>query len=468
VFAYWASVQALTGTDWLRTCFAIDALAPQSCTGLAAHVVDLLLSVASALVVAAIARRCGGSRATAAVAALLVVGFADQTLLSQEGSNPSKLTLLPSSLAIWAYLGSLADDRPWRHALLAGAAAAVAGLAKQPALLTLVALAGHAAWRRDSTRLIGLLIGTATTLAVAGVALAAAGSFDGFVAEAWVYNVERVLLGYFVHPAKPPVIGLDRVLAESAGALAAVGLVGAGIIARTKPTTAQRVVLWWALVNVIAVTAFREFVYVVPSVAVVAALGLERFWRWPGLDRALGRGLLLAACIGCVVLTTSFQRVQLARARFERGSGSALAPTEQLGWVFRRDLPPGPLFVYGNGAELYVLAARPPATPHLNAEALRSTAPGADSTRAALVGALSSNPPAVIVLAPHSDEAELTLAEYPALRAFLQECYIQQPTRPDIDAKWTVLLRRADLEPGAARPACTPGTLRGTVPASPD
>jgi len=462
VFGYWASVQAITGSDWLRTCVSIDPLAPQSCTGLAAHVLDLLLSVAAALVVAAIARQCGGSRATAALAALLVVGFAYQAMLSQEGSNPSKLTLLPSSVAVWAYLRSLADGRVGRSAVLAGVAAAIAGLAKQPALLTLVALAGHAAWhaftrpseidfrnRIQGSPLIGLLVGFGATLAVACAALAAAGALDGFVTQAWVYNVERVLLGYFVHPPKPPVIGLDRVLTESAGALAAFGVIGACSIARTTLHATQRAVLWWALVNLIAITALREFVYVVPSTAVVAALGLGRLWRWPGLDRALGRGLLLAACLACIVLTTGFQRGQLARARFER-LGSALAQTEQLGWIFRRDLPPGPLFVYGNGAELYPLANRTPATRYLNAEALRSTAPGVDKTRAELVTALRSNPPPVIVLAPHSDEAELDLAQYPAMRAFLQDCYAQKPIRPDIDAHWAVLLRTAACAPDAS------------------
>jgi hypothetical protein len=248
VFAYWTSVQAITGTDWLR-CGPIGPLAPQSCVGQAAHAVDLLLSVAAALVVAAIARQCGGSRASAALAALLVVGFADQAMLSQEGSNPSKLTLLPTSVAVWAYLGSLSDSRPWRRAFVAGSAAAIAGLAKQPALLTLVALAGDAAFahppaidfrnRLRTGALVALLAGSAITYAGACALLAAAGAFDGFIAQASVYNVERVLLGYFVHPAKPPVIGLDRVLAESAGALAAFALVGAALIARASRESRQ-------------------------------------------------------------------------------------------------------------------------------------------------------------------------------------------------------------------------------------
>src|SRR5215469_16935135 len=131
VYAYWAFIQALTGPDWTRTCLTVDALAPQSCTGLAAHLLDLLLSVATGLLAAAIVVRCRGSTAAAAVAALLTVGFADQAMLSQEGSNPSKLTLVPSTLAVWAYLHSLDSPRPVATAAFAGALAAVGGLAKQ-------------------------------------------------------------------------------------------------------------------------------------------------------------------------------------------------------------------------------------------------------------------------------------------------------------------------------------------------
>jgi hypothetical protein len=87
----------------------------------------------------------------------------------------------------------------------------------------------------------------------------------------------------------------------------------------------------------------------------------------------------------------------------------------------------------------------------MNAEPVRNTAPGVNKTRAELVTSLVRDPPPVIALAPHSDEAELNLAEYPAMRAFLQDCYIQRPIRPDIDASWTILLRteRCMPEPSA-------------------
>ena len=99
------------------------------------------------------------------------------------------------------------------------------------------------------------------------------------------------------------------------------------------------------------------------------------------------------------------------------------------------------MFIYGNGAEMYLLSGSLPATHYVNAEALRSTAPDAAATRADLIEALQANPPPVVVLTPHRDEAELNLAEYPAMRAFLRDCYTRGPANLDFDPNWTILVR---------------------------
>lgn len=445
VFAYWALVDAIAGSDWLQACAPPTTLLPQqSCTALVAHGQDLLLSVAAAMASAAIIRQGGGSRFGAAVAAVLVVGFSDQAMLSQEGSNPSKLTLLPSTVAVLAYLASLRPSGRIRFALISGVAAGVAVLAKQPAGLTLVALAAHAAWRRDWLSVGALACGAGAVVAVACAVLAVFGSLEGFVAEAWVYNLQRVLAGYFVQPAKPPTVGLARVLTESAGLLAAPGVLGGVIVASTPRNAHHRVLVWWACANIVAITAFREFVYVVPSVAIVGALGVERVWqrrfvhlRWP-----VRTALLSAAAVG-LLLTTGFQRAELARSRFERTPAGTLTRTEQLGQALR-GLPAGPLFVYGNGAEMYVLANRAPANRYLNAEALRATAPGGGQARAELATALGSHPPPMVTLAPHSDEPELQLAGYPALGMFLDACYSRDARMSTIDQSWNVLVRKGE------------------------
>src|SRR5712691_413724 len=61
VFAYWAVLEAFAGSDWLKWCLSTDLFVPHSCMALAAHGLDLSLSVAAALVVAGIVRRAAGS-----------------------------------------------------------------------------------------------------------------------------------------------------------------------------------------------------------------------------------------------------------------------------------------------------------------------------------------------------------------------------------------------------------------------
>jgi len=448
VFAYWALVDALTGPDWLRTCFTINGLVPQSCTGSLAHAGDLLLSVVAALVTARIARQAGGSRVAMTLAAVSVVGFADQVLLSDEGSNPSKLTLLPSVVALWAYLRSLTAERGRHWAAVAGVAAAIAGLAKQPALLTLAALVIHAARQRDAARTRALLAGSGGAFLVVCTTFAVLGSLDGFLDQVWAYNVERSFAGYFVHPVKEPGITLGRVVTEGAGLLAVWGLAGAAILAIRPHHANQRLLASWSVINALAVLAFREFVYVVPSLAVVGAFAVDRAWRWANrwgtLHAVLGACLLGAVGLVTIRSTTPFQQVQMARARGERGPGGGLSQPEELGRILRRDVAPGALFVYGNAAELYPLAERVPAAPYLNAEALRASAPQAARARAELVATLERTHPPVIVLAPHDDEPELDLAAYPALRWFLQGCYRRQPINAVFDRSWTVLVSTRD------------------------
>jgi dolichyl-phosphate-mannose--protein O-mannosyl transferase len=83
VYLYWALVELVTGPDWLHTCITVGGLVPQPCLWVGVHGLDLLLAVAAALAVAGIARELGAGLGTTTVAALLVVGFANQAMLSQ-------------------------------------------------------------------------------------------------------------------------------------------------------------------------------------------------------------------------------------------------------------------------------------------------------------------------------------------------------------------------------------------------
>jgi hypothetical protein len=105
------------------------------------------------------------------------------------------------------------------------------------------------------------------------------------------------------------------------------------------------------------------------------------------------------------------------------------------------------MFIYGNGAEMYLLSGRVPATRYVNAEALRSTAPGVAATRAELVATLRADPPPIVILAPHSDEPELNLANYPGLRAFVEDCYTPDAAARGIDPNWTILVQTGACGP---------------------
>ena len=113
-YYYWAAIQAAVGTDWSRACLGSwGTLAPQPCISLVAHALDLGLSLVAALLVYAIARSVGLGRGVGLLAGVLVAWFANAAMLSMEGSNPTKLTLVPSTLAVYAYVRGL-EGRPNR------------------------------------------------------------------------------------------------------------------------------------------------------------------------------------------------------------------------------------------------------------------------------------------------------------------------------------------------------------------
>src|SRR5262249_4213638 len=132
------------GTDWTRTCAGTwGRFVPQPCVSLVAHALDLALTCVAAGLVYAIARRLELRPLVGVFAALLVVWFANESMISMEGSTPTKLTLVPCTLAVYAYLRALpGGGLGW--AALAGAAATLGVLTKQPALVTLAALVAYA------------------------------------------------------------------------------------------------------------------------------------------------------------------------------------------------------------------------------------------------------------------------------------------------------------------------------------
>ncbi|HEY1293446.1 MAG TPA: glycosyltransferase family 39 protein [Chloroflexota bacterium] len=454
---YWTLVEALAGSDWSRTCVgAWGALVPQPCVNVLAQAFDLALTFIAAGLVYAIARQLELRPLVGVFAALLVVWFANESMISMEGSTPTKLTLVPCTLAVYAYLRARPDGRlGW--GILAGAAAMLGVLTKQPALVTLAALVAYSLpglFRREVPArrvLLGLGIGVAVVLVPVVVYMAVIGSLGGFVDQPWVYNVERFVLGYWQTPAglASPATRIDRVIGD-AGGLLFVGAVLGGLALWLGPVRGdQRLLLVWGLFSLVAIAGFREFAQVVAVLALLAALGIGRLWDDAGRDglglgRPLAGRLALLTIFGSIFLLTSgFQLVELRRALYERGPNGTPADPEMVATYLREAAPPGPLFVWGNAGQVYALSGREPATRFVIAEFTNTSSPWVVQSRQEVMDDLRAKPPSVIVVDPRADEPGLQLSAYPALQQLLQTCY-QRVTDRGLPSNWGVYTRRAE------------------------
>jgi hypothetical protein len=451
---YWALVELLAGTDWSRTCIGTwGTLVPQPCVGLLAQVLDLALTFVTAGLVYAIARRLGLRPLVGVFAAVLVVWFANESMISMEGSTPSKLTLVPCTLAVYAYLRALPEGRPgW--AILAGAAAMLGVLTKQPALVTLIALVAYAlpGAARGSARsrrvLLGLGLGAVCVLAPVMVYMAAMGSLGGFVDQPWTYNVERFVLGYWQTPTglTSPATRIDRVAGNAAGLLFVGALIGGLALVFGPARGDQRLLLVWGLFSLAAIAGFREFAQVVAVLALLAALGIGRLWDAAGRDglglgRPLAGRLALVAVLGAIfLLTSSFQLIELRRAMFERGPSGTPADPEVIANYLRNVAPPGPLFIWGNAGQVYALSGREPASRFVIAEFTNTSSPRVAESRQEVMDDLHARPPAVIVVDGHADEPGLALSGYPALQQLIADCY-QKVSGGGLPANWGVYTR---------------------------
>ena len=443
-YYYWVLVQALAGTDWSRTCLGSwGTLAPQPCISVLAQVLDLALTCVAGWLAYAIARRLELRPLVGVIAALLVAWFANASMISMEGSTPTKLTLVPSTLAVYAYLRVERRGRlGW--AIVSGAAGMLAGFAKQPGLLTLLALLAFS--------LPGLLRGDGTarrTLAGGGLGvfivlvptltyIGAIGSLGGFLDQAWRYNAERFINGYWQTPAGlfSPATRIDRVATEAAGVLFVSALLGGVSLWFGPASRRQRLLLVWGAFSLVAIAGFREFAQIVPSLALLAALAFDRLWQAAGRDGlglgrpAAGRLALLTLFGAIFVLSSNFQVIELRRAILERGPNGKPTDPEQIASYLRESAPPGPIFVWGNAGQIYALSGRQPATRFVNADFTNTTSPRPALSRAQLIDDLRSHPASVIVVDPHADEPGLTLHDFPALAQVMDACYERVPRLP--------------------------------------
>ncbi|MBV9580319.1 MAG: glycosyltransferase family 39 protein [Chloroflexi bacterium] len=452
---YWTLVEALAGTDWSRTCLGTwGTLVPQPCVGLLAQVLDLILTFVTAALVYAIARRLELRPLLGVFAAVLVVWFANESMISMEGSTPTKLTLVPCTLAVYAYLRAFPRGKQgW--AILAGAAAMAGVLTKQPALVTLLALIayslpglvrGEAPARRV---MLGFGLGSVIVLVPVVVYMAALGSLGGFVDQPWTYNVERFVVGYWQTPGglTSPTTRIDRVVLEAGGLLFVGAVIGGLALWLGSARGDQRLLLVWGLFSLVAIAGFREFAQVVSALALLAALGIGRLWDAAGRD-GLGLGRPLAGRIALVtlfgtifLLTSSFQLTELRRALYERGPSGKPADPEVIATYLRSAAPAGPIFVWGNAGQIYALSGREPASRFVIAEFTNMSSPWVVQSRQEVMDDLAAKPPAVIVVDPRASEPGLRLSDYPALQELIATCYVRQGG--PLPSNWGIYTRAA-------------------------
>jgi hypothetical protein len=207
----------------------------------------------------------------------------------------------------------------------------------------------------------------------------------------------------------------------------------------------QRLLLFWGALSLIAVAGFREWAQVVPSLALLAGIGIGRIWEAAGRADGLGLGHPLAGRIAVVALfgtifalSSSFQLLELRRAQFERGPSAKPADPEQIATYLRREVPAGPIFVWADAGQIYALSGRQPATRFVIAEFTDTVGPRAQLSRAQVQEDLRAHPPAAIVVDPHgADEPSLALPAFTGLDAVIKSCYQKVSGMP---ASWSVYL----------------------------
>ncbi|MBI4492498.1 MAG: glycosyltransferase family 39 protein [Chloroflexi bacterium] len=448
----------------------------QPCGYFALHVVDLVWTAATALALFALARRVTGRTSVALAASSLFALHANLSQLSSEGSTPEKQLLLPLVLAYLAIARWQAGQQlPWLGA--AGLLAGVAFLFKQTAVSIPLALGAWWVWEqwasgRHASPLARLgaalpsasvfLAGFLAPLVLASAFLATRGALGAFWEAAFVYNLAQASASPF-GVARGFAAGAWRVFSRSSALLWLLALGGAlqalGHI-RQRPLT--RLVLCWALADLLSLflggSKFAQvyFVQLVPSFALLAALALESAWEL-ARGRMLARAYLGILVLGVFLVSNSLQAQVAMRAWNDRiPPRSSVPPEHLLALELQGQLhaTPGPLFVWGDATQVYVLANGQSPSRFFHVFPLSGFFVGGSgyvARRAELLRALEDNPPHAIVVDPRTSQDDpdgslgLKLSSFPELERFIAARY-RAVDEVDVGGGWKAYKRR-DLDP---------------------
>lgn len=429
-------------TRWTRSCIPdLD----QQCGYVALQAADVLWTLLTALALFALARRVTGSTLLGLVATALFAFFANVSQLSREGSTPEKQLLLPMVLAYLAVL------RWWsgRHigwVGMAGFAAGVAFLFKQTAVsipATLVLWGLWEAWHtralpiRRSLPLVGLfLAGWVVPVALTAAYLASQGALAAYWEAAYAYNINQAGTSALAVP-RGFLAGAWQVFRGSSALLWLLALGGALTLWRSTAPLG-RFALAWAAADSLSLflggSKFAQvyFVQVVPAYAVLGAVGVGTLWALTHGAWAM-RAYAAAAAAGVLLLSSQFQAQVTLRAWYERTPPRSSVPPEQAnGGAFRRLAERGPIFVWGDATQVYVLArgASPSRFFHtFPLSQVYASGTGYRQRRAELMRDLERTPPSALVIDPSTTRNDpdgsrgLNLTSFPELERFIEQRY---------------------------------------------
>lgn len=439
IFYTHAALLALIHNPW-QTCdlgHVPDLGAPDlqpRCGALAFGLVDLVYALGLGGVVYALARRLGMHPVASAIAFGLTATCANLALLDPEGNTPEKDALLPAVLVLLVGLSALRSRRRSLWLVVAGACAGLAVLVKQPDVTSCAALTIWLGLERRWRDLPALWGGVLLVVIAAWGALALMGAGGAFIDATVGYNVGRFGYGSGAIPLRG-VVTFWQMFRDALAPLVLPGLLGAVVAWRGRT---RRLIVIWAVCDVLALglggTKFTRtyFMQIVPSFAVLAAMGLE--WLWcVGVTSRLGRAWIVASLATITIMANAFQAGFTIRVWNEYVSaGSTTTSVERLAAMIGALPPSETLLVWGDQAELYLLSDHPPSTRFLNTTGLVATGDrGASARRAEFVARTLSNPPSVVVLDKRTSTDDpdgrlgLAIGAFPELQSLLQRDYRQ-------------------------------------------
>jgi hypothetical protein len=406
IFYTHAAVLAALGDAW-RVCHlgALPGLSRSDlqprCGTLAFQVVDTALTLVLSALVIAVGRRLGLPWPGAVLAGASAAVGSSLAFVDAEGMTSEKLALLPAVGVVLAGL-AFTRHRERRWLIAAGVCGALAALFKPTALASTVALTLFLLLERRGVRpLIWLWAPLVAVLGVVGVMFTALGAGQQLIDATVAYNVAR----FGFQAQRVPGAALNATLDMARNALGVVWLLALVAIPIAWRTSGGRLLVLWAVLDVAALflggNKFTRvyFVQLVPSTSLLAAMALTALWQNRAIPRIARAGIILGVAV-LAALSQSFQaRVELRAWNDYIGYGWTTTSVERLASMVG-SLPAGEtVFVWGDEAQLYALAHRPPPTRFFNLVGITASGDRAATLRRAEVfDALRRTPPAVIVL----------------------------------------------------------------------